>query len=209
MALNAQGYFNHLRTYFADDYVVDWGDADALSITDKYYPDGDSKQSVRKIVFPFIGEAFAVNLDMTVNTKENGKKSKSEFSPPLYRFLDDNGKPWSKRCDYVIFHRLPLGLYVYCIELKSNYIDAEKISAQLASASCWVRSLKSVIENYTGHSLEIKVQKFVFSTNNKPAAHLSPDGKYLARDPSIRFYHYDDLDEMSLADLENISLETI
>lgn len=203
MALNARGYFSHLRAFLSDDYIVDKGDRGVLTIKDKYYPAGATKPAIRKIVFPFTGDAFALNLDM----KE--KKGKSEVSPALFRFLDDNAKPWSKKCDYVIFHRLPRHIYVYCIELKSDGINAETICAQLDAARCWLQSLKRVIEHYTRHEHPLKVQRFVFSSNKNPAAYLQPDGAYLARDPSIRFYNYDDLDGMSLADLENTSIETV
>ncbi len=158
-----------------------------------------------KIHFSFEGEAFAVNLDR----KEKNPKGNGKYSPPLFSFLDDNGKPWSKKCDYVIFHRMPRHIYVYCIELKSKGINAETISGQLSAGVSWVKSLKKIIEHYSGHKKPIKVQKFVFSSNNKPDAYLGPEKKYLARDRSVRFYHYDEIKGNSLEDFENSCIETV
>ncbi len=207
MAINAQGYFEHLRAYLSDDYIVDQGVTDTLTIKDKYFPEGSRKEAVRKIMFGFTGEAFALNLDKKI--KKNGKGKQNEFSPPLFQFLNDNAKPWSKKCDYVIFHRLPRHIYVYCIELKSKAISAETITAQLTAGHCWVQSLKKVLEQYTGHKHPLMLQKFVFSSNKNPATYLGPEGKYLAREPSVRFYHYDDLDGLTLEDLENSSVMSV
>lgn len=205
MAINLHGYFEHLRSYLADDYIVDYGADDNLTIREKYYPEGSEKPKTMKLHFSFTGEAFAVNLDR----KEKQSKGKGEYSPPLFAFLDDNGKPWSKKCDYVIFHRLPRHIYVYCIELKSKGINVETISGQLNAGASWVRSLTKIIENYSGHKKPIKVQKFVFSSNENPSAYLGPEGKYLARDPSVRFYHYDDVKGVGLEEFENSSVDTV
>ena len=205
MAININGYFEHLRSYLADTYIVDDGSRGKIVITERYYPEDSEKAKTMKIEFSFTGDAFAVNLDR----KEKKSKGKGEYSPPLFAFLDDNGKPWSKKCDYVIFHRLPRHIYVYCIELKSKGINAETISSQLNASASWVKSLKKIIENYSGHKKPIKVQKFVFSSNSNPDAYLGPEGKYLARDPSIRFYHYDDVTGIGLEEFENSCVESV
>ncbi|WP_155986105.1 hypothetical protein [Thioalkalivibrio sp. AKL10] len=205
MAINLHGYFEHLRSYLADDYIVDCGEGGTLTIKEKYYPEGSGSPKIMKIQFSFTGEAFAINLDKKVKKS----KGKGECSQALFAFLDDNGKPWSKKCDYVIFHRLPRHIYVYCIELKSKGINVDTISGQLNAGVSWVKSLKKIIETYSGHRKQIKVQKFVFSSNRNPVAYLGPEGKYLARDPSVRFYHYDDVKGVALEEFENSSVDTV
>lgn len=203
MALNVQGAFDHLRAHLSDHYIIDGDGKGTLTIKDKYYPEGQGKAAVRKITFGYTGDAFAFNLDWKT------QKNKREFSPPLFQFLDDQAKPWSKKCDYIIFHRLPRNIFVYYIELKSNSIKAENIAAQLEAGHCWVQSLKNILDQYTGIKRPLKVQKFVFSSNNNPAAYLGPELKYLVREPSIRFYNYSDLIGMNLEDLENSSVVTV
>ncbi|MBM1143653.1 hypothetical protein GN155_007685 [Alcanivorax sp. ZXX171] len=205
MAINLHGYFEHLRSYLENSYIADNGDDGTLTITEKYYTEDSARPKTLTIKLSFSGEAFAVNLDK----KEKKKRGKGEYSPPLFSFLDDNGKPWSKKCDYVIFHRLPRNIYVYCIELKSKAINVESISGQLNAGVSWVRSLKKIIENYSGHKKPIKVQKFIFSSNENPNAYLDPEGKYLARDPSVRFYHYDEILGADLGNFENSSIDTV
>ena len=73
---------------------------------------------------------------------------------------------------------------------------------------CWVRSLKLTIENYTGDTRKIRVRKFVFAENDQPGAYLDAN-RQLKADPSIRFYHFNEVNGRPLAELRNISVQEI
>jgi hypothetical protein len=199
MALNAEGYFSHIKACISPAYICDAGEGEAISIREKVYG-VDGKPKTRKIDFAFTGRAFAVHLDL---------KTDKGQCPPLFRFLDDEAKPWAKRCDFVIFHQAATAVYAYLIECKSNSIAGADIREQLDAGMNWLWTLKKVIENYYGHQRTIKAQRFVFSTNSNPAAYLDAQGKYLKSDPAIRFYHYDQLAGLSLGELENSQIESV
>jgi hypothetical protein len=55
----------------------------------------------------------------------------------------------------------------------------------------------------------MNVTKFVLSEHPDPSVYLDEDDKYLQRDHTIRHYHYQDLADMSLADLENTNIEEV
>lgn len=196
MALNAEGYFDHIKACLNPDFVQDRGGKAAITLTESV-PGGKPI----KVTFPFQGEAFAVNLDL--------KPKKKGDDPRLFRFLDDEAKPWARKCDFVVFHRLPVGIYAYLIEFKSSGIDGAGIKAQLDASVCWLKSLKRVVEYYYHHDHLVNVQKFVFSSNTNPGAYLDGAGKYLKADPTIRLYQYDQLSGISLGELENKMIEPI
>lgn len=199
MALNAEGYFSHIKACINPEYICDDGSGETISFTEKAY-DQDGKQRKRKTSFTYTGHAFAMKLDLKTNRG---------VSPPLFRFLDDEAKPWAKRCDFVIFHQAATAVYVYLFECKSNSIAGPDIRDQLDAGMNWLRSLKKVIEHYYGHKRPLKAQRFVLSTNTNPDAYLDADGKYLKSDPAIRFYHYDDVNGLSLGELENNHVENV
>ncbi|HUZ97212.1 MAG TPA: hypothetical protein VMU57_20090 [Edaphobacter sp.] len=78
MSLDAASYFDHLRAYVAKVYVVDDGTSGSITLAEKYFREGGTKKSTRKVTLSFNGKAFALKLD--------GHKE------PLFHFLDDNGK---------------------------------------------------------------------------------------------------------------------
>lgn len=199
MALNVEGYFNHIKACISPAYICDDGAQETITVSEKVY-DLDGKARKRKMTFSYSGRAFAIHLDAKTNRGQ---------CPPLFRFLDDEAKPWAKRCDFVIIHQASTAIYAYLIECKSNSIAGPDIREQLDAGMNWLRSLKRVIENYYGHKKPIKAQRFVFSTNTNPSAYLDAEGKYLKSDPTIRFYHYDDLANLSLGELENSQVETV
>jgi hypothetical protein len=195
MSLDAASYFDHLRAYLADEYVVDDGVSDAITLTEKYFREGATKKSVRKVTLPFKGKAFAIKLD--------GHKE------PLFHFLDDNGKQWSKRCDFIVFQCVRRTINAHLFEFKTRNLDASSIIDQLKSGAHWCASLRKVVNQYTGDDRSIRIRKFVLTENENPAAHLDATGRYLARDPSIRHYHYDQLKGLTLDTLENASVRTV
>jgi hypothetical protein len=198
MALTTDAYFRHLKACIHPDYLQDRGDTSALILRERI----EGGQVIREVSFSIEGQAFLVNLDLPLPPRRRGDPERRE-APRLFRFLDDEAKPWARKCDFVVFHRMSLGIYAYLIEFKSNGIDQAGIKAQLDAGANWLRSMKRVVEHYFGHSHPLFVQKFVFSSNTNPAAYLDVDGKYLRADPAIRFYHYDALNGLALSDLEN------
>ena len=126
--------------------------------------------------------------------------------PPLFHFLDDTAKPWSKRCDFVIFYVNGRAFYADCIEFKSKSLSADKIVPQLKAGTCWVNTLKRTIEHYTGDKRKIRVRKFVFAENENPGPYIDGN-RQLNADPSIRYYHFGEVDGQPLADLQNTSVQ--
>ena len=110
MAITTQSYFEALRDFLnTNHYQVTTVENEKVVIKDKvYFPDG--KQRDRKIRLEVPGEAIVINLD---------KKNNRGNSDPLFHFLDDQSKPWAKRCDFVIFHLHRKQIWAICIEFKS------------------------------------------------------------------------------------------
>lgn len=200
MALNSQGYFNSLRSYLNMAYYAVNQANDAIVLKEKIYVPGSTKKKEIKVSLSFKGEAFGIKLD---------KKNDKGNSYPLFHFLDDNGKPWSKRCDFVIFQHYNRKIQVYCIEFKYETLSVESIINQLNASVCWCQSLHSTIKNYTTKKKKLNLTKFVFSFHPDPDKYLDDAGKYLQRDYSIRHYSYDDVNGMNLEDLENSNVEEI
>jgi hypothetical protein len=195
MSLDPASYFDHLRAYLADAYVVDNGTSGSITLSEKYFREGETKKSTRKVTFSFNGKAFAIKLD--------GHKE------PLFHFLDDNGKQWSKRCDFIIFQCYHQRINAYLFEFKTKSLDPSSIIDQLKSGEHWCASLRRIVNQYTGDDRSIHIRKFVLTENENPAAYLDAAGRFLARDPSIRHYHYDQLNGLTLDTLENTSVRTV
>ncbi len=195
MTLDATSYFDHIQAYISDEYIVSDGGGGEIVLKEKYFREGETKKTTRTVELPFKGKAFAIKLD--------------GMNHPLFHFLDDNGKEWSKRCDFVVFQCYNRRVSGYLIEFKTKSLDATSIISQLKSGLHWCACLRKVVQQYTGDSKPLKLKKFVFTENNKPDAYLDADNKYLARDPSVRHYHYDDLVGIGLDDLENASVNTV
>jgi hypothetical protein len=79
---------------------------------------------------------------------------------------------------------------------------------QLKAGACWVHSLKRTIEHYTGDKRRIHLRKFVFAENDNPDAYLEPN-RQLRADPSIRYYHFDEVHGQALAELQNTSVQEV
>jgi hypothetical protein len=195
MSLDAPSYFDHLRKYLADVYVVDEGASGSITLTEKYFREGSTKKATRKVTLPFNGKAFAIKLD--------GPKE------PLFHFLDDKGRPWSKRCDFIVFQCYRRTINAYLFEFKTKSLDPSSIIEQLKSGAHWCASLKKVVGQYTGDGRGIRIRKFVLTENDNPGAYLDQAGRYLDRDPSIRHYHYDQIATLTLDTLDNDSVRTV
>jgi hypothetical protein len=203
MTLAAGTYFEHLKAYVNSDYVMHNGADGKIVLTEKYFRPEDVKPQERKIELLLPGSGMAFKLD---HDDFDTKKKKSK--PALFHFLDDNAKPWSKRCDFVVFYVNGRSFHADCIEFKSKSLTAEKIVPQLRAGMCWVTSLKRTIDQYTGDNRKIRLRKFVFADNENPGAYLDAN-RQLNADPSIRYYHFDEVNGLSLAALHNTSVQEI
>ena len=172
-------------------------------LKERYFPAAATKPKLRKIRLLLPGSGLAFKLDH--DQVEIQRKRKR---PPLFHFLDDKAKPWSKRCDFVVFYVHGRALHADCIEFKSKSLSAEKIVPQLDAGSSWVSALKLTIEHYTGDKRRIKLRKFVFAANENPDPYLDVNRQFNA-DPSIRYYHFDEVQGQSLITLENVSIKQI
>ena len=207
MTLDAPTYFRHLRAYVNDRYVMhggDGGDGGEVVLWEKYFPPPPAMRAkTRKLRLLLPGPGLAFKLDHDQFQMGN-RKSK----PPLFHFLDDNAKLWSKRCDFVIFYVNRRAFYADCIEFKSGNIAGSVVREQLRAGACWVRSLKKTIEHYTEDTRKIRVRKFLFEDKEDAGAYLDSDWQ-LNADPSIRYYHFDEVQRQPLADLQNASVQVI
>jgi hypothetical protein len=136
------------------------------------------------------------------------KKNRNGSSAPLLHFLSDTIKPWSKRWDFVLFHRLKERIDVRCFEFKSASLP-EAIVDQLDSGEAWCWALHSTIEHYTNDGKRLYFTKFVRSFHSNPASYLDQAGRYLQRDHSIPNYLYQDIDGLALDALDNTNVEII
>jgi hypothetical protein len=199
MALNAQGYFNCLKSYLnTDHYGHPQAHSSELVLKEKVFGQSGSKPIEYKVSLQTTCETLVIKLD----TKKNGS------SLPLFHFLDDTAKPWSKRCDFVVFNLRKNKLYVYCLEFKSESIPHD-VPDQLKASVDWIKALHSTINTYTAKRSTIHVTKYVLSNHPNPAPYLDVEGKYLQRDHTIRHYRYADLNGLTLADMENSNIEVI
>lgn len=203
MTLTASTYFEHLKAYVNSEYITHDGADGKVVLTEKYFRPEDVKPYERRIrlLLPGVGIVFKLDHD---DFEIAGKKSK----PPLFHFLDDTGKPWSRRCDFVISYVNGRAFHADCIEFKSKGLTADKIVPQLKAGMCWVTSLKRTIEYYTGDTRIIRVRRFVFADNDNPDAYLDAN-RQLNTDPSIRYYHFDEVNGQPLAGLQNTTVQEV
>ena len=139
MALNAQGYFNCLRSYLnTNHYGEPQASPTEVVLKEKVFGQSGSRPIEYKVNVQTTGETLVIKLD----TKKNGS------SLPLFHFLDDNAKPWSKRCDFVVFNLRKGKLYVYCLEFKSESIPHD-VPDQLKASVDWLKALHATINAYT------------------------------------------------------------
>jgi hypothetical protein len=202
VALDAVGYFHHLKSYFnLGYYAVPIPNPGEVVLKEKIdVGKRDKKEFIVRL--EYVGEAFAIKLD---------KEVRRGHHEPLFHFLDNQGKPWSKRCDFVIFQLHNRQIKAYCLEFKNQSVDAESVVAQLTASERWCRALNSTIEIYTGHKRKIKLTKYLVTDCDpaKASTYLDAANEYLSRDPSIRHYCYSEIDGMSLGDLEHAIVETV
>jgi len=201
MPINVQGYFNALRSYLNTTYYeVTEVDNKRIVLKDKIYPVNSPLPVEQRVRLVVPSEALVIHLDK--------KQPRTNSSLPLFHFLDDTAKPWSRRCDFVVFHHYRNRLSAICIEFKSATLP-EGLVDQLKAGEAWCRVLHSIVKLYTTKTKRLHLTKYVLSCHPNPTPYLDPAGRYLQRDPSIRHYLYDDIDGMSLDALDNTNIESI
>lgn len=199
MALNAQGYFNCLKSYLnTNHYGESQPKADEILLKEKIFGQSGSKPVEYKVNLKTTGEVLVIKLDKKLNGS----------AQPLFHFLDDTAKPWSKRCDFVVFNLLGNRLNVYCLEFKSETIPPD-VPDQLKASVSWCKALHATVKSYTTESKQLNVTRYVLSNCPNPTPYLDEDGKYLKRDHTVRHYHYSDLNGLALTDLENNNVEVV
>jgi hypothetical protein len=197
--LNAEGYLNFLRLHLnVKDYEKSLVRNDEITLREKVFGRTGDKPKEYRVKLKVTGDVLVIKLDAKVRGK----------SPPLFHFLDDTGKPWSKRCDFVVFNARGDDLFVYCIEFKSESIPHD-VQYQLKASADWIRSLHAIVRSYTTKTTVMRLTRFVLSNTANLQDHLDAEGKYLRRDHTIRHYRYADLSGAALADLENSNVEVI
>ena len=160
-----------------------------------------SRPAEYALLVPGPGLAFKLDHDQVELQR---KKSR----PPLFHFLDDTAKPWSKRCDFVVFYVAGRAFHAHCIEFKSKGLSADRIVPQLRAGTNWVNTLKRTIQHYTGDQRRIRLRKFVFGDNKDPDQYLDPN-RQLNADPSIPYFHFDEVQGQPLIALQNTSVQEI
>lgn len=203
MMLDAPTYLGHLRAYVNDDYVVHNGFGGRVILTEDYFLPDEVKARKREIELILPGAGLAFKLD-----QDQFQLSKKKVKPPLFHFLDDNAKPWSKRCDFVVFYVYRKAFCADCIEFKSGSISGSAVREQLRAGASWVKSLKKTIEHYTEDTRKIRVRKFLFGDKQDADAYLDPN-RQLNADPSIRYYHFNEVQGQCLTTLQNVSVQKV
>lgn len=203
MTINAKTYFEHLRAYVNDRYVMHEGTDGEVVLQERYFPATGTRTKTRKIrlLLPGPGLAFKLDYDQVESQRRTSQ-------PPLFHFLDNTAKPWSKRCDFIVFYVNRRAFHADCIEFKSKSLNADKIVPQLKAGASWVQSLKLTIEHYTGDKHRIRLRKFVFAENENPGPYIDGN-RQLNADPSIRYYHFNEVQGQPLAALKNTSSQNI
>ena len=95
MVLNAQGYFNCLKSYLnINHYGEPQASGSEVVLREKVFGQSGSKPIEYKVSLQTTGETLVVKLD----TKKNGS------TLPLFHFLDDTKKPSSTISDFLVIN---------------------------------------------------------------------------------------------------------
>ena len=70
MSINAQGYFNALRSYLnTSHYGITETDAGKIVLKEEIYPPGSTNPVMQKVRLIVTGEALVINLDKKISKK--------------------------------------------------------------------------------------------------------------------------------------------
>lgn len=208
MAVDAKQYFNGLRSYLHSHYQVLSRDDGRMVLEEKIYLSGQTKPTTYKVRLGFDGEIIVIHLDKK-SSKNNSERNDSGkgSSERLFHFLEDESKPWAKRCDFVVFQLSKNRINVYCFEFKSASLP-DGLVDQLNASVAWCKAVQSIIKLYTNKTKQMTLKKFVLSCMPDPSRFLDT-GKYIKRDHTIRHYNYDELAGLKLDDLEHENPEIL
>ena len=122
MPLDAPTYFEYLRAYVNDRYVIHDGTGGEVVLREKYFQATGTRAKTGRIrlLLPGLGLAFKLDQDQVELQRKKNK-------PPLFHFLDDTAKPWSKRCDFVVFYVAGRAFHADCIAFKAKSLSADRI----------------------------------------------------------------------------------
>ncbi len=188
MSTDVNTYFRGLRSFLNTDiYEITKRDNGRIVLEEKIYLAGNIERN-EKVRFSYSGDVIVIRLDQKSND-------------PLFHFLENDSKPWAKKCDFVIFHLSNTKVDIHCIEFKSASMP-EGLVDQLNASEAWCKSLHEIINLYTGYKKRMQLRKYVFTCMDDPSKYLDDNG-YLLRDHSIKHYNYSELTSMSLEMLEN------
>ena len=196
--MSAKEYFDDLESYLNLKYYKLGKKSDRVIFKEKIYTSDSSK--IKKTTLKYSGKLLAIKLD---------KKPNKARHRPLFHFLNDNDKPWSKRCDFILFNYQNRKISVFLFECKSHGIATADISRQLKSSENWCRSLVQTIKSYTQKTITLHLTKYVLTNNPNPSNYLDQNNKYLAGDGTVRHYSYTDIDGMHLDNLDNDQVKKI
>lgn len=198
MTINAEGHFNNLESYLNMAYYALPISNDDVKLKEKVFTQqGDKTYEIR---LQYEGKLIALKMD---------KKNQRGSSEPFFHFLDDTGRPWSKRCDFMLLNFRNRKICAYCFEFKSETITADSIVEQLSSSEAWLKSVNNTLKNYTNKATKLYLSKYVLTSCANPSPYLDTSGRYLRKDSSIRHYNYKDINDMKLHELDNCSVTTI
>lgn len=188
MAIDVKTYFRGLRSFLnTSTYEVLKRDKGRIVLEEKVFLAGGVERK-EKVRLGFGGEVIVIKLDQ-------------KQPNPLFHFLEEDSKPWAKRCDFVVFHLSNRKLIIHCIEFKSASIP-DGVVDQLKASEAWCKSLHGIINLYTGQKKRMYLKKYVFTCMDDPSRYLD-ENDCLRRDHSVRHYHYDALKDQTLEMLKN------
>lgn len=200
MPLTAEVYFDCLQSYMNHEfYNVPQGN-DNIVLREAIDTNDRGKKIFREVTLGYSGKLFAIKLDR----QTQGNKSIDS----LFSFLNNTAKPWSKRCDFVLFNYHGGQIRVFMFEFKSGTISGDTIAGQLKASKNWCKSLAQIIKAYTEETATLHLTKYVLTTHPEPATYLD-NRNFLNVDPTIRHYNYTEIDGKSLDELDNSRAEQI
>ncbi len=200
MSLNAEVYFDCLQSYMNHEFYNVPQGADEITLKETIGKNDKGKDIFREVTLKYSGKMFAIKLDR----QKKGEKTIDS----LFSFLNNTSKPWSKRCDFVVFNYDNKKIRVFMFEFKSEKISGDTISGQLKASKNWCKSLAQIIKTYTDYSSTLHLTKYVLTTNTEAAKYLD-NNNYLHVDSTIRHYNYSEIDGKSLNELDSARIEKI
>ena len=203
MSISTKDYFDRLQEWLNREHYISAGNkcAPPKGKTGKNWGEvvlaetlpnasGRKAQIGQQVNLYYKGEVFVVELD------RNDPKANRQN---LFHFLNNTG-PWTKRCDFAVFHYFKNKINVHCIEFKREKVDQNHISDQLNRGRDWVASMQAALHFYEKEKKPFHISIFVFTSNKKPRGFVNSSG-FLRTDAKVRLWRYADANGTALQDL--------